>query len=107
MRVILDECLPKRFVRELTGHTVTTVQAAGWSGVKNGALLRQISGSCDAFLTVDISLPSQQQLTGLPFGVVILRAQSNTIAELRPLAPEVLAALERIKPGQVIIVGKA
>lgn len=53
MRIILDECLPKRLAREIPGHDVTTVPAAGWSGIVNGELLRRISGNYDAFITID------------------------------------------------------
>ena len=34
MRVLLDECLPRRLGRELTGHAVTTVPQAGWAGAR-------------------------------------------------------------------------
>jgi hypothetical protein len=36
MKVLLDECLPKRLKRELPGHDVTRVQEMGWAGIKNG-----------------------------------------------------------------------
>jgi len=36
MRVLLDECLPKDFAREIPGHAVKTVPQAGWASVKNG-----------------------------------------------------------------------
>jgi predicted nuclease of predicted toxin-antitoxin system len=39
MRILLDECLPRRLRRELPGHDVRTVPEMGWSGKKNGALL--------------------------------------------------------------------
>ena len=35
MRLLLDECVPRRLRRELPGHDVQTVQGAGWAGVKN------------------------------------------------------------------------
>ena len=53
MKVILDECLPKRLISELPGYEVVTVPMVGWAGVKNGELLRKIDGHYDAFLTVD------------------------------------------------------
>ena len=39
MKVILDECLPKRLISELPGYEVVTVPMVGWAGVKNGELL--------------------------------------------------------------------
>jgi hypothetical protein len=36
MKVLLDECLPRKLGRLQVGHEVTTVQEAGSSGVTNG-----------------------------------------------------------------------
>jgi hypothetical protein len=38
MKVLLDECLPKKLKWELTGHKVITVPEQGWAGKKNGEL---------------------------------------------------------------------
>ena len=67
MRVLLDECLPKDFAREIPGHAVKTVPQAGSASIKNGKLLRLIadSGKFEAFLTVDKNLPRQQKIQGL------------------------------------------
>ena len=99
MRVILDECLPRRLGLELPGHLVSTVPAAGWAGVSNGKLLARIAGNYDAFITVDKNLPSQQRTAALAFGVIVLRARSNQLADLRPLVPQVLAVLAELRPG--------
>ena len=56
MRVLLDENLPHDLIAELTGHDVVTVQGVGWSGVKNGDLLRRAAGQTDAFVTMDHKL---------------------------------------------------
>ncbi len=36
MKVLLDECLPRKLSRFLVGHEVSTVQHVGWAGVVNG-----------------------------------------------------------------------
>jgi predicted nuclease of predicted toxin-antitoxin system len=101
MRILLDECLPARLRRELPGHDVLTVPRAGWAGIKNGKLLRLVadSGQFDIFLTMDKSLPHQQQLKTLPFAVVILRAASNSYENTRPLMPEFFSRLDEFLPG--------
>lgn len=104
MRVLLDECLPRRLGLELTGHLVSTVPQAGWAGTSNGKLLELIAGQYDAFLTVDKNLPAQQKTAALPFGVVVLRAPSNQLADLRPFVAQILSALSTLKPGMVVIV---
>ena len=105
MRVLLDECLPKRLKRELAGHEVQTVPEAGWAGRKNGELLQLAAGKFDAFITIDRSLVFQQKVARLSFGVVVLRARSNRLADLQLLVPELLRALGAIRPGEVVRVG--
>jgi hypothetical protein len=104
MRVVLDECLPRRLKLELIGHEVTTVQESGWAGKSNGALLALIAVRFDAFITVDQNLPAQQKIAELSFGVVVLRARSNQLGDLRPLVPEMLKALVSLRAGAVVII---
>ena len=53
MRIILDENLPKPLKRIFPGHTVTTVQEESLAGTVNGALLAQLEGKFDVFMTAD------------------------------------------------------
>ena len=39
MRILLDECLPKRLKRDLVGHDARTVPEMGWATKQNGDLL--------------------------------------------------------------------
>lgn len=42
MRILLDECLPKRLKSDLKErHEVSTVQEMGWKSIVNGELLRR------------------------------------------------------------------
>jgi hypothetical protein len=103
MKVILDECLPRKLGLLLTGHEVTTVPRAGWAGVVNGKLLALIAGNYDAFITVDQNLPAQQNTGVLSFGIIVLRAPTNQLADLAPLVPQIITALGNLKPGQVAV----
>lgn len=85
VRVLLDENLPHDLVRELPGHEVFTVHGLGWSGVKNGKLLRRMRGAFDALVSMDRNLEKQQALADQPFGTVIVLARSNRMLDLRPL----------------------
>ncbi len=105
MRVLLDECVLRKFLHELPGHEVKTVAERGWSGTKNSALLRLAAAEFDDFLSVDHGIPYQQDLPGLDVALVIVRAPSNVINDLRPRMPEVLRVLETIQPSQVVHVG--
>jgi len=66
MRLLLDECVPRRLKRELAEHDVLTVTENGWSGIKNGELLALAELEFDVFLTVDQSLSFQQQPNETP-----------------------------------------
>ena len=52
-RVLRDECVLKRLRSELGSHSVRTVTELDWTGVKNGALLKQAAVDFDCFLIVD------------------------------------------------------
>jgi hypothetical protein len=105
VRVLLDENLPHDLIVELGDHQVVTVQGLGWAGVKNGELLRRAAGSVDALLTMDRKLEFEQDLAAVPFGVVVIRARSNRVQDLRPLIGAINEALARVKPGEVVRVG--
>jgi len=105
VRVLLDENLPRDLVTELTGHDVTTVQAAGWSGINNGELLRRAHGRFEVLLTMDRGLRYQQNLKRLRLSILLIRARSNRMIHLRPLVNGVLMALEDLQPGQFREVG--
>ena len=105
MRVLLDECLPRGLKKHLRDHEVSTVPEAGWTGKSNGELLQLIPGKFHAFVTVDSNLVYQQNVTSLSFGVVVIQSRSNRLANLVPLVPELLEALETLTAGQVIKVG--
>ncbi len=103
MKLLLDECTPQRLRRDLTGHNVVTVEQAGVKGLKNGALLKAASGNYDALITVDKSIPNQQNVASLEIAVLILRAKTNKYRDLKPLVPQILAALNQIQPGEIVI----
>jgi hypothetical protein len=73
----------------------------GWGDLNNGALLDAMTGQFDSLVTVDKRLPQQQHITDRPFGVVVLRARSNRLADLLPLVPALLAALAGLGPGGI------
>jgi hypothetical protein len=101
VRVLIDECLPRRLRLALPGHDVSRVADMGWAGTRNGALLRLAAHQFDAFITIDQNLRFQQELRGLSLAVVMLAARSNRMSALEPLVPSLLRALDFSVPGQV------
>lgn len=106
MKVLLDECVPRKLKRELTEHETLTVTERGWSGIKNGQLLALAESEFDVFLTVDQNLKYQQNLESFDIGIILLIAINNRLKTLLPLMPETREALENIKTGDLIRVGR-
>ncbi len=107
MRLLIDECIPRKFKASLTthGHKCLTVPEAGFAGKKNGELLSAAEGHFDVFITLDRGIQYQQNIKGRRIGLIIIRAKSNRLADVRPHAPECLVALQTIASGEVVQIG--
>jgi len=105
VRVLLDECLPRRLKRELAGHEARTAPEMGWASKGNGELLALAAGRFDVFLTADRNLSYQQDLSSFDIAIVVLVARSNRLEDLRPLVPRILEVLPAAKGGTVTMVG--
>lgn len=101
MRILLDENFPADLAKEFRGCDVHTVHSLGWSGVKNGELLRRAHAICDVFVTLDRNLEFQQNIKVLPFGIVVVRAHSNRMVHLTPLVTGILDAASRVAAGGI------
>ncbi len=77
----------------------------GWAAIKNGELLNLASKHFDVFVTVDRNLSFQQHLPSFSLAVVILQAKTNRLADLRPLVPKLLEAIESAEVGTATLVG--
>ena len=103
MKLLLDENLPHQIRLELPGHDVYTTAYMKWGGIENGELLRLAAyAGFDALITNDRGLEYQQNLSVLPVAVVVILVKSYTIEAIRPGYGEILAALKRIIPGELV-----
>ena len=102
MKLLLDECVTRHLKRDLAGHEVHTVEEAGFKGLENGDLLKAASGTSEVLITVDQTLPHQQNIAGLDIAILILAAKRNSYVRLKPLIPRALTALETIRPGEAV-----
>jgi hypothetical protein len=105
VRVLLDECLPRRLKRELVGHDTKTAPEMGWASKRNGELLALATGQFDVFLTADRNLSYQQDVSSFDIAIVVLVARSNRFEDLRPLASRILEVLAVAERGAVTLVG--
>ena len=103
MRVLIDECLDWRLAEGLPGHTVTSVQRMGWTGIKNGRLLALAEPQFDVFLTGDRNVSFQQDIPQFRIAVVVLAAASTQLKDTLPLMPPLLAMLPQLQPGTVTV----
>jgi predicted nuclease of predicted toxin-antitoxin system len=105
MKLLLDECVPHRLVKEIANHETITVAQAGFKGLKNGELLQAAADhNFDALISVDQNLAYHQNLRRLPIAVVIMRAKRTKYETLAPLVPQVLEALQTIRKGNLVVV---
>jgi hypothetical protein len=104
VRVLLDECVNWRLGRDIIGHDVKTAHQMGWTTVQNGALVLA-SQHFDVFVTVDRNLSFQQDLSSFSIAVIVLEAKTNRLADLRPLVPKLLVAIETAHPGAAKFIG--
>ncbi len=106
-RVLLDENVNQRLLSLFDADLlVTTVSAQGWKGLSNGELLREAADSFDVFVSMDGSLPFQQNIKAIHLGIVVVRAQSNAMIDVAPLMSEVNRAVRSVEPGEVVVVGR-
>ena len=105
MKILLDECVDRRLATAIAGHDVKTVPQMGWAGIKNGDLLVLAEKQFEVFVTVDRNLSFQQNLIRYNIAVLVLRARTNRLRDLRPLVPELLVSLSSAKLGEVLVIG--
>lgn len=102
-KLLLDECIPRKFKSHLSGYDCLTVPEAGWAGKKNGELLALAeSAGFQVFVSLDQGIEFQQNLTARHIAVILLRARSNRLADLIPLAEKILTSLSSIEPGLLV-----
>jgi predicted nuclease of predicted toxin-antitoxin system len=103
MKVLLDECVPRKLKQHLRQFDCQSVPDLDWTGKKNGELLALAEqNAIEVFVTVDQGIEYQQNIANRRLGIVVLRAKSSRYADLVKCVPEMLRAISTIKPGQLI-----
>src|SRR5712691_11294396 len=106
MKVLLDECVPRKLKNYLPGIESQTAPDAGLAGKKNGELLAMaVEVGFQVLLTVDQGIEYEQNLRGRNIAVVVIQANSSRLDELVPHAPKILKVLGSIQRGRLIKVG--
>lgn len=100
MRILLDECVPWPMRKLLKEHTCTSVQAQGWSGIRNSDLLARAEADFDILVTADQNIVYQQNLTGRT--IAILELSTNDLRRILASATLIQKAIESIDPGDFV-----
>lgn len=105
MRILLDENLDWRLRRGFDPvHDVVTVGYRGWSGKKNGVLLRAAEAEFDVLVTLDSNVEYQQNISALNLAILVIRAASSDLSGIEPLLPEINAILPKLRPGEAYLI---
>ncbi len=105
MKVLLDENLPHELRQLFLPYQAFTIAYMKWGGLKNGTLRQHAANeNLDAFISMDKGVQYQQNLAALPCAVIILRARSNDLDEIRPLIGALLVDLENAPLKRLTIV---
>lgn len=104
MRILLDECVPKKlkWMLAVDGYVCETAREAGFGGMTNGELLASAESLFDVLVTIDRNIRYQQNLTGRDIAILVLCVPSNDISDIEPLVQGAITALKSIRPGQVL-----
>ena len=102
MRVLIDECVDPRVTRLFGDHRVATVHDQGWDTLEDGPLLTFAQEEFDVLVTIDGSLEYQQNLAKRGIGLVVVHVPKNQLVHYRTIRKELLAAIEKAGPGEVI-----
>jgi len=98
MKSLLDECVPWPMQRLLPRHSVTSVQAQGWSGIRNSELLHRAEAGFGFFTTSDQNI-RYQHLSGR--NLAILEFSTNDLRRIRASAELIEKAIDDIRSGDL------
>ncbi len=76
----------------------------GWTTIQNGELPALAAAQFDVFVTVDRDLAFQQDVASVAIAVVVIRAKSNRLGDLKAAVPSLLAAIASARAGEVTFV---
>lgn len=98
MLILFDHGTPRGIARSLLGHKVREAREQGWDRLTNGELLAAAEeAGFEVLLTTDKNIRYQQNLAGRKIAIVVLgRGRWRLI---RLAIPEIVAAVNTIKPG--------
>lgn len=107
MKILLDECVPKKLKSCLRDFEVRSVTEMGWSGVKNGRLLALcVEYKFDLLLTIDKNLVHQQNIDKYKISIAVLDCVTSKIDELKLFIPSLLSKFAEMEYHKVYLIAR-
>ncbi len=105
MKILLDECLPKKLKILLDKFEVKTVNEMGWNSFKNGKLLKvAVENSFDILLTIDKNLEFQLNLKFYNITIVVFNVQKSKIEYITPLVSKFIDKISKFEKRKAYII---
>jgi len=106
MKVLLDENIPRKLkYRFSEQHEVLTVPDMGWTGIKNGDLLKRMKiKGFRVLLSLDKNLSHQQNLEKFTISLIVLDTKNSLYSTVLELVPKIEELLTKDLPSGLIIV---
>jgi hypothetical protein len=98
VKILFDECVPWPLAKHLVGHDCVPAQLCGWTGIKNGELLRLAETQFDLFITSDQSLTYQQNLAARRIAILLL--STNKLRRILAAIDVIRSTVSSLQPGE-------
>ncbi len=101
MKILLDECVPKKTRTLLGEHEVNTVVEMGFNGLKDGPLLSASEqAEFDILLKIDKNIDQQQNVKKYKISIVILDVFRSTLKYIEQLIPKFKRQIHTFEKGK-------
>jgi predicted nuclease of predicted toxin-antitoxin system len=105
MRVLIDNCVPRKFARLIKRHEIAYARQLGWHELENGDLLAAAErAGFGAMVTTDKNFRYQQNLTGRKISVIVLAPRLVFFENLAPLIGQLDIALATDSEGSFVLI---
>lgn len=105
MRLLIDNCVPRKFARLIVGHEVSLARQQGWHELQNGDLIDVAEAAgFDALVTTDKNLRYQQNLKGRRVAIVVMSPRLVFFESLAPMIGQLMQALAHLEPGAFVVI---
>lgn len=105
MKILLDECIPVRLKKHLSGFEVCTVTEMGWTSLKDGKLVKvAIESGFNIMITVDKNLQHQQNLKECDISIVVFDVLFNRLQDFVPLIPKFIELQPKLEKKKAYVI---